>query len=155
MARRNQHPSEPNEDETGVPSWNRLRSERRLRSLTREQAARQIGISVSAVARGEREEPLSDEEQAKLYEWMDEIGRARERRLDKLESIAQQLSELPAGLGEAVVISLAKSFRKVFAACHTDTPKGRYPLYEWQESVERAWEEGGGLLRAQGHPDVL
>ena len=142
------------DDETGVPEWSRLRKERWLRSLTREQAAQLIGISVSAVACWEREEPVSDEEQATLYEWMDEIGRARERRLDKLESIAQQLAELPAGLGEAVVISLAKDFRKVFAACHTDTPKGRYSLYEWQESVERAWEEGGGLLRAQGHPDV-
>ena len=143
------------DDETGVPEWSRLRKERRLRSLTREQAAQLIGISVSAVACWEREEPVSDEEQSKLYEWLDEISRARERRLDKLESIAQQLAELPAGLGEALVVSLAKNFRKVFVACHADGPERRAPLYEWQESVEFAWEEDGGLLRAQGHPDVL
>ena len=145
----------PHDDETRVPEWNRLRNERRLRSLTREQAAQRIGISVSAVAREEREEPLTEEEQRKLYVWMDDISRGRERRFDKLESITQQLAGLPAGLGEAFVISLAENARKVFAACHADDLEHRAPLHDWTESVEFGWEDDGGLLRAKGHPDVL
>ncbi len=131
-----------------------MRNERRLRSLTRRQAADRIGIRESAVTRTERDLPLSETDERKLKAWLREIGRARLRRLKKLEQLAQLAASLPPELGEAAVISLAENRRTVLSACRAGDSERESALYRWTESVEADWESDGGLLRAEGHPDV-
>ncbi len=134
--------------------WNPVRNERKLRSLTRQQVAKKIGIRESAATRTERDLPLNEADERKLRAWLREIGLARLRRLKKLEQLAQLAASLPPELGEAAVISLAENHRTVLAACRAGDPERQAALYRWTESVESAWESDGGLLRAEGHPDV-